>query len=271
MKKLIFLLIVGLIILWLTPPASHADTFPAFEFSEVSFKNSTQDFIKIKINRPNTEVIQIIEDKLLFEVTPEQITTQTEIEILFKAETDEIKTTPEKIQINTTKKGLTATTEQLTLKEFDTIINIVCWQNSDIAAAEQKDLDEFLVILPELQCLNSEEVKKEGTIHFSQSGWQIINPVPKPKKTKSKSNQSKSLSSKSPKVSSANTYSSKSTATSNSKSKLASIQDLEIATENDPAPPQEKSYLSEILIAGITILLSFIIIMITGKSPKDPP
>lgn len=251
MKKFIFLLVIGLIGLWITPPASHTDTFPAFEFSEVSFKNSTQDFIKIKINRPSTETIQISEDKLLFEITPEQVTTQAEIEILFKSETEEIKTTPEKIQIYTTKKGLTATTEQLTLKEADTIINIVCWQNSDIATAEQKDLDEFLAILPELQCLNSEEVKKEGTIKLSESGWQIINPVPKPKKPKATKTP------KAAKVSSAAT--------------LASIQDLEISTENDPTPPQEKSYLSEILIAGITILLSFIIIIITGKSPKDPP
>ena len=234
-------------LIYLAQTAS-ANPLSSMEFSEVSFNNPIQDYIKIQINFHPESPIQINIDKPLLEILPSQITTQKEIIIRFKSASNETKESPNTLEINTTEKGLTATTEQLTITTNNQITDYVCWQNSKIAQSEQKDLDELSALIPTLNCINSEEVKKDGIIKKNSNKWEISNPIKKSKTTKKTSTRKITINPK----------------------PISDIKNLEVKTQNINTPNKE-NHSNEILMAATTITLSAAILILTKTKAKDLP
>lgn len=144
------------------------------QFSEISFKNTENDWIEIELKNPLTNSLKVQEDSLIFEIPPEAMMNKKFILIYFKALATESIEEGEILKIFVTKKGLTGTTEQLTLESAGEILDKVCWKNSKPPASETKDMENLGI-----ECLNSEDVNKNDSIARTDNIWKITNyPTP---------------------------------------------------------------------------------------------
>lgn len=144
------------------------------QFSEISFKNTESDWVEIELENPLTNSLKVQEDSLIFEISPEAMMNKKIILIFFKASKAESLEEGEILKVFVTKKGLTGTTEQLTLESAGEILDKVCWKNSKPPASETKDMENLGI-----ECLNSEDVNKNDSIAREDNIWKVTNhPTP---------------------------------------------------------------------------------------------
>lgn len=153
----------------------------AIELSEISFKDTTSDWIEITLNDtsdiPDTAVL-VRGDSTITQLEPSEIANKKFILIHFKSESENFQNDGEILHIFTTKSGLTGTTEQLTLETISgEIIDAVCWKNSSPPDSEIKDQEELGHW--GTNCQNSEEIDKNHSIAKINNQWQIL-PHPTP-------------------------------------------------------------------------------------------
>lgn len=153
------------------------------QFSEISFKNTENDWIEIELKNPLTNSLKVQEDSLIFEISPEDMMNKKFILIFFKAQKAKFLEEGKILKVFVTKKGLTGTTEQLTLESAGEILDKVCWKNSKPPASELKDIEKLSI-----ECLNSEEVKKNDSIVKTSKGWQINKKRPQQKQSEKTKN-----------------------------------------------------------------------------------
>lgn len=177
MKFMLFFTIFLSIFIFVKNVASSA------EFAEISFKNSENDWIEIELKNPLTNSLKVREDKLIFEILPEQMKNKKFILIYFKAVEQKLIEEGEILKIFITQKGMTGTTEQLTLESNNEILDKVCWKNSKPPASELKDIKEL-----DIECLNSEEIDKNDSIVKTPNGWKINKTSSQKKKLKKTKN-----------------------------------------------------------------------------------
>jgi hypothetical protein len=178
MKKILIILFL------ITSQTTFANTKP-LEFSEISFKDTKSDFIEIKINFMPEDEITICDDGKIAEISPSQISNEQYIVIHFKSEESSFKSENNILHIYTTKKGLTGTTEQITIESETTLIDAVCWENSSPTESELKDKNELIDAQAwQENCINSDEIEKNTSIYKSgtentKESWQILkHPTP---------------------------------------------------------------------------------------------
>ncbi len=176
MKKTFFLLLSVATI----HHATFSETFNP-KFTEISFKNKTADFINIELPDNFLNDLEIKDDSLLAKIPPTEAKIVT---IYFNSEAEKEELEGDHLKIFTTKKGLTATTEQLTISSNSEILDMVCWENSSPAASEQKDFAK-LSDYWEGPCINSEEIPENKSIFRiaedrNSDSWQINNTSNKP-------------------------------------------------------------------------------------------
>lgn len=150
----------------------------AIELSEVSFKDSTADWIEISISTSDLDPIIVKDDSLITRIEPNEIANKKFILIHFKAETEKIENEGKILHIYTTKSGLTGTTEQLTLEtENGDILDSACWKTSSPPDSEIKDMEKLGAFAN--NCLNSEEINKNTSIAKISNQWQVLShPTP---------------------------------------------------------------------------------------------
>lgn len=172
-----------------TPSASVLEKTKIL-ITEVSFKNAEADFVKFTVSSApqsplNLKGLTFQDDsdfKTLntdFLVFPGQVVT-----LLYKQSTTDVVPT-----INTTRTGLTATTEQIVIKnEKGTVMDAVCWASSKPTESELTDITDLYTAQAWISntagsCLPSDEVETDGLIQRksltdtnSLSDWEIINP-----------------------------------------------------------------------------------------------
>lgn len=146
------------------------------KFTEISFKSKTADFVTIELPENFVSDLEVKDDSLLAKISPSKAKTVT---IYFKSEVEKEEQDGETLKIFITKKGLTATTEQLTLSSNGQILDMVCWENPSPAASEQKDFEE-LAEYWEGPCINSEEIPDNKSIsriaeERNTESWEINN------------------------------------------------------------------------------------------------
>jgi hypothetical protein len=167
---------ISIIIFLLLCETSFADT----KLSEISFKDSTSDWIEIALSPPLDFPVEIKDDKTIATITKDQVSNESFVLIHFKAEKEEIKSENNVLHIYTTKAGLTGTTEQITIESNGKILDAVCWENSKIPQSEQKDIEELLTSNAWTgECINSEEIKEKQSItktgnNNNKDSWQIL-------------------------------------------------------------------------------------------------
>lgn len=171
-----------------TPSASVLEKTKIL-ITEVSFKNAEADFVKFTVSSApqsplNLKGLTFQDDsdfKTLntdFLVFPGQVVT-----LLYKQSTSDVVPT-----INTTRTGLTATTEQIVIKnEKGKIMDALCWASSNPTESELTDLNDLYeeqawISNTAGSCIPSDEVETDGLIQRksltdtnSLSDWEIIN------------------------------------------------------------------------------------------------
>ncbi len=162
MYKILSFLIVFLTI----SPTVSAQINAAILLTEVNFKHKEQDFIKFKVFNPqnnstNLKGLQFVDDQPFKTITEDFIVENNqEITLTFKSELED-----EKHHLHTSHKGLTATTEQLYLQANNSILDFVCWQNSNPSNSE---IAEFNNISTQAawsgNCLDSEQIEPNESI-----------------------------------------------------------------------------------------------------------
>lgn len=143
-------------------------------FSEISFKDTENDWIEIEIKNPLTNSLKVLEDSLIYEIQPEQAVNKKFVLIYFKAAQETIAEEGEILKIFITKNGLTGTTEQLTLESNGEILDKICWQNSNPPKSELEDIKKLGI-----KCIDSESIEKKQSIAKINNIWEIVNhPTP---------------------------------------------------------------------------------------------
>ncbi|MGL5831577.1 MAG: lamin tail domain-containing protein [Candidatus Altimarinota bacterium] len=183
------------IILSLFPGTIHAQIVEnALLLQEVSF-NTTPDYLTFK-NVSNTEVnikgLEFWDDKLFkkiendYFIAPEQSITLT----FNSTESDQTSIN----KIFTTYKGLTATTEQIILKQANLTIDFFCWKSAKPSQAELKEWEnnnysQFWNNQTLESCFSSEGLKKSQSLQRISLGRTIANWKAQslPEKTSTKS------------------------------------------------------------------------------------
>ncbi len=154
----------------------------ALEFQEISFKNKEADWIKLINTKTTSGSIRIKDDSLITEITKEELVDFDEVIIYFKADKNRKETNSKTLIIYINKKGLTGTTEQLTIENQNKIIDAICWKNSNPTEQELKDEEELHKKFQKaLSCLDSDKIKTNDTIRKIDQSWQIITKKPPPK------------------------------------------------------------------------------------------
>lgn len=184
MKQLLFLTL--LILMLVKPHPSFAQIFystAATEqvsineiqllITEVSFNSDQHDSFKLTAwgKSSNSDIdlqgYSIFVDGSLFKFTNFTVKPYQEITVEFKHANEEQKVP----LIKLIEKGLTATTEQIVVKnKSDQIIDAVCWQNSKPAKTEIKEIEKLINNAAwSGNCFNSEFVKKNDIIKRKKS------------------------------------------------------------------------------------------------------
>jgi hypothetical protein len=143
------------------------------ELSEINFKNIESDWIELKINSAPKTTIIIKDDSKIAEIEPADINKEKFILIHFKSPSAYIKSENEILHIYITKKGLTGTTEQVTIEENGKTIEAVCWQNSNPTESEKKDIKDLIEKKALSQnCINSDSISKNESVAKKNNKWE---------------------------------------------------------------------------------------------------
>jgi hypothetical protein len=175
---------------------------------EISF-NADPDYLKFK-NVSNQQInlkdLEFWDDKLFKKITADYlIEPQQSITLTFNSESID---QPALGKIFTTYKGLTATTEQILLKQTDRVLDFFCWTSDKPSQAELKEWEKNnysqLLNNQNLQnCFPSKGIKKSQSVlrvaaGQNSSAWKLqAIPEKSPTKKESQSSNSKSTSTKS--------------------------------------------------------------------------
>lgn len=154
----------------------------AAELSEISFKDTKNDWIEITLEKPLTDSIIVKEDSIIAEISPEKTVSKKFVLVYFKSDEEKVIENQEVLEYYIKKSGLTGTTEQITIEQNNRIIDAVCWKNSTPPKSEQKDIEEL-----KIECIDSDKVEKNQSIAKIKGEWGII-PHPTPKKENTNKN-----------------------------------------------------------------------------------
>lgn len=178
MKKILFLTYISILISIIA-----GKTCLGLEITEISFKDKESDWIEISKGDYETEEnenIQVKEDKLIAEISAEELKNNNFILIHFKSSEENRKSENKTLNIYIKSEGLTGTTEQITIEKNETIIDAVCWQNSSPSKSEMKDIQSLKETnIWKGECINSENVKTNNSITKtgktnSKESWEIF-------------------------------------------------------------------------------------------------
>lgn len=165
-------------------------TSPTFTVTlqEVSFKNSTQDFFTFFVegSEPNINLLGLsfFDDKIFKTIDQNFIVQPGDLITVWFNSTE--LDSAENLEIHTTQKGLTSTTEQLILQNGKTIYDFICWQKTPISKSETDQWDKiyqenFWDDNDINSCLDSNLIEKDQSItrinsEQNSSAWQINHP-----------------------------------------------------------------------------------------------
>lgn len=169
-----------------TISSANANFSGKITLTEISFKNEEHDYIKFIVqsetDKVNLQNIEFIDDKIFKTIeTPFVVNSGSEITLTFNSGEKDNSTTN---QLYTTKKGLTATTEQILLKHNNEPLAFFCWIKSPPSKTESASFPKIVPTEiweePDIEnCFNSETVKTNQVIkkvfeENNSSAWEIF-------------------------------------------------------------------------------------------------
>lgn len=171
-------------------------TYAKLLINEVNFKNTEHDWIEIYVKSGGSiKNLKLFDDSVFFEINNDiHVETGDYIIVYFKAENENIGYDGDLLVIQSDKSGLTGTTEQVALKNFENgIVDFICWRNSDPTSGEIDEFNELKIdqwIYGNIEsCINSDQVSNNASIGRkntndtnSPDDWEILQ-VPTPGKT----------------------------------------------------------------------------------------
>ncbi|MFC1647510.1 lamin tail domain-containing protein [Patescibacteria group bacterium] len=174
-------------------PDPGVENFAGLLINEVSFKNSEHDWIELfVVNGGSIKGLKLFDDNNFINIE-ETITVNAGdyIMIYFKADENLIGYDGELLVIQSTKTGLTGTTEQIALiNSNDETMDFICWRNASPTSGEIQEFNELIEgqwIYGNIEsCINSDQVSNTDSIARnttedtnSPEDWQISN-IPNP-------------------------------------------------------------------------------------------
>ncbi len=174
-------------------PEPTIENFADLIINEVSFKNSEHDWIELLAVKGGTiKGLKIYDDSDFINIDDDIfVQTGDYILIYFKADEDLIGYNNDILVIQDTKSGLTGTTEQIALKNYNNeVIDFICWRNENPTSGEIDEFDNLNIgnwVSDEISsCIDSDKVSNSDSIGRiekidtdSPDDWQII-PTPTP-------------------------------------------------------------------------------------------
>ncbi|MCC7432824.1 hypothetical protein IT412_04865, partial [Candidatus Peregrinibacteria bacterium] len=112
---------------------------------EINFKNSQKDFLKFQVEteekKLNLKGLEFYADKVFKTVKNDFLVKNGDLITLYfnSKESD----SEQSLNLYTEEKGLTATTEQILVKQGDLYLDFVCWQKSPISESEKNDFNKI--------------------------------------------------------------------------------------------------------------------------------
>lgn len=169
--------------------------------TEVNFKNKHEDWIKIYYESPTSRTLNIkglmFQDDKIFKTVTKDYFIQNGDEVILRLKNNSVDNGAGKVLFSE-HAGLTATTEQVVIRDQNKIFDIVCWSSSRPTAQEQKDLEKLFEAKAWISknlsdCIPSEGIKTNQSIARkdkskdtdSKNDWRI-KPLPPPPKTSPK-------------------------------------------------------------------------------------
>lgn len=174
-------------------PDPSVENFANLLINEISFKNSEHDWIELFVaNGGSIKGLKVFDDNNFINIE-ETITVNAGdyIVIYFKADENLIGYDSELLIIQSTKTGLTGTTEQVALiNSNDEIIDLICWRNASPTSGEITEFNELIEgqwIYGNIEsCINSDQITRTDSIARkttedtnSPEDWEILN-IPNP-------------------------------------------------------------------------------------------
>lgn len=155
---------------------------------EISFKNSSQDFFTFFVDGPNQNIdlqgLSFFDDKIFKTIDQSFIVQPGDLITVWFNSTEA--DSAASLEIHTTHKGLTSTTEQLILQNEKTIYDFICWQKTPISKSETDQWDKiyqenFWDDNDINSCIDSNLIEKDQSItrinsEQNSSAWQINHP-----------------------------------------------------------------------------------------------
>ena len=171
-------------------PQTKSEEFIPAEIllTEVNFKNSEEDFLKFTVTSSNKNPINLrglefYDDKIFKTIDQDYFVKSGDL-ISFYFNLDQ-PDNPAKKEIYTTHNGLTATTEQIILKQNNHYYDYLCWQKTPISKTELLDFqktfqDNFWDKKDISTCLDSSTINKDQSVirlgsQHNQAAWNSDN------------------------------------------------------------------------------------------------
>jgi len=203
-KRIINLMIFVLIVFYISfiqkvhatsaTPDIREYEFPNLLINKVSFKNPQHDFIGISVGEyisnesKNLKGLKIVDDNVFLEIEDDiLVRSEDKIIIYFKEESESIEKSDGILKIKLKKSGLTGTTEQVILKNYnDIIIDGICWTSDSPTQDEISDFNELheagqWTSSNISSCINSENIesgisisRKNNIDTNSANDWEVI-------------------------------------------------------------------------------------------------
>lgn len=161
--------------------------------NEVSFKNTEHDWIELMVIKSGTiKGLKIYDDSDFINIKDDILVQSNDyILVYFKADEDLIGYNNNILVIQDTKSGLTGTTEQVVLKNYNNeVIDFICWRNENPTSGEINEFqnlsngnwasDEISSCIDSDKVSNSDSIGRIEKIDTNSSDdWQIIStPTP---------------------------------------------------------------------------------------------
>lgn len=128
-----------------TPELNNLPIKAKLSIQEINFKNSQKDFLKFLVETEekniNLKGLEFYADKVFKTIKNDFLVKNGDLITLYfnSKESD----SEQSLNIYTEEKGLTATTEQILLKQGDLYLDFFCWQKSPISESEKIDFDQL--------------------------------------------------------------------------------------------------------------------------------
>lgn len=128
-----------------TPELNNLPIKAKLSIQEINFKNSQKDFLKFLVETEEKSVnligLEFYADQVFKTVKNDFLVKNGDlITLYFNSKEND---SEQSLNLYTEEKGLTATTEQILLKQGDFYLDFVCWQKSPISESEKSDFNKI--------------------------------------------------------------------------------------------------------------------------------